>query len=378
MKKFTISLLLVLLPFIGAEAAEKKAYEIPRTEVVPIQDSERARSYELYIRLPEDYSSDSDKKYPVIYTTDAVWHFEMLSGATEYLMPDVILVGISWQKDLDPEAEFVSRFRDYTITELSNPEHQARYQAGQARDHLRFIRNDVIRYVGANYRANAGERVYFGYSLGGQFGAYALLAEPDTFKHYILGSPAFGQRSVEHIDELEAGAASRREELSANVFVSIGELEESEMETTEEFMSVLQRRGQAGLAVTGLEIIEDSDHGTAFPETVIRSIKWLSSELKSADLRAERSITVSGEEADWLAWNGPEGNLTSLGNGLFDDGAFGLEQDVVAAVGLGLLRDRRGRRAARDHLLGWRVGLPGGARCVDRRRAVALPDLRDL
>ena len=103
-----------------------------------------------------------------------------------------------------------------------------------------------------------------------------MLAQPDTFKHYILGSPALGRRGAQFIDELEAKTAPRRQALNANVFVSIGELEENRMGAVENLVSVLQRRRQSGLTLTGLEIIEDSDHGSAFPETVIRGVKWLS------------------------------------------------------------------------------------------------------
>ena len=44
------------------------------------------------------------------------------------------------------------------------------------------------------------------------------------------------------------------------------------------------------------------------------------------DLRTERSITLPRDGADWPVWSGPEGNLTSLGNGVFDGGAFDLER----------------------------------------------------
>lgn len=274
-KKLTFSFLLLLV-FNSVEASEIKPYEMPRTQVASIKDSRADRQYELYIKLPEEYSTDPAARFPVIYTTDAVWHMDMLSGATEYLMPNVILVGISWQKALDTEDEFVSRFRDYTVTEFSDPETQAKYQAGQAGKHLNFICNDVIPYVENNYRTEPGERTYFGYSLGGLFGAYVLLVKPDTFTHYILGSPALSQGSSRYISELEAKTASRQQEMSANVFVSIGQLEEDKMDPTERFVSVLQRRSEAGLTLSGLEIIEGSDHGTAFPETVIRGIKWLS------------------------------------------------------------------------------------------------------
>lgn len=272
MSKLASLVVLLFLPFVSLSASETKLYEIPRTQVWPILDSASDRQYELYIKLPGNYEENTDKKYPVIYTTDAVWHFDMLSGATEYLMPDVILVGISWQKNIDDEREFVSRFRDYMVVKSES----ADIPTGEASSHLSFIRNDVIKFVEKKYRADPKSRSYFGYSLGGQFGAYILFAAPDTFQNYILGSPAFNERSAKYIDALEAEMADRQQEMNANVYVSIGELEESEMDATADFFSVLLRRSKAGLQLTGLEIIEDSDHSAAFPDTVIRSVKWLS------------------------------------------------------------------------------------------------------
>ena len=254
------------------EAGAQKSYAMPGTQVVPVPDTKADRQYELYVKLPEDYQKNTDLKYPVIYTTDAIWHMDMLSGARDYLMPDVILVGISWQKDLDGEVAYASRFRDYSLEKVAG----SKTPRGEAANHLSFIRDDVIKYVEDNYRADPGERTYFGYSLGGVFGAYVLLAEPETFKHYILGSPALGPRSAKYLDALEGKMAPRQKEFNANVFLSIGELEKSQMEVTKDLVSVLQRRSQAGLTLTGLEVMEDSDHGTAFPVTVIRSIKWLS------------------------------------------------------------------------------------------------------
>lgn len=136
MRRATLALFVLTLLGAGAltavhaEAGERSPYAMPRTHVVSIQDTTSDRPYELYVKLPEGYAEETDKKYPVIYTTDAAWHMDMLSGATEYLMPDAILVGISWQKDLDPDKAFASRFRDYTVTEYSNPETQATHQGG--------------------------------------------------------------------------------------------------------------------------------------------------------------------------------------------------------------------------------------------------------
>ena len=52
--------------------------ELPRIQVIPIEDTKNDRQYELYIKLPEDYSENKDKKYPVLYSTDAMWHIEIL------------------------------------------------------------------------------------------------------------------------------------------------------------------------------------------------------------------------------------------------------------------------------------------------------------
>ncbi|QKG70344.1 alpha/beta hydrolase [Erythrobacter mangrovi] len=273
LKIFAISFLLSL-PINIVRAGEPAAYEMPRTQVLAIEDAANDRQYELYIKLPDGYSESTDKQYPVVYTTDAKWHLDMLSGATEYLMSDSILVGISWQTNLGADEEHHSRFRDYTTFQVDNQELQSQYNFGQANKHLAFIRDDVIPLVASKFRAEPNERTYFGYSLGGAFGAYVLFAEPDLFQNYILGSPAFSAKSATQIDQAEAQLAPQQL-ADVNVFVSIGELEESEMEITEEFVSVLNRRNGNGLVVTGLEIIEDSDHGTAFPATTLRGIKWL-------------------------------------------------------------------------------------------------------
>lgn len=270
----------LLMPTIAsAQASERKPYEMPRTQVVPIQESGTDRQYELYVKLPRDYEKNTDTRYRVIYTTDAVVHMDMLSGATEFLMPDVILVGISYQKNhaLADERANASRFRDYSVEEFDNPEIQARFQGGQADNHLSFIRDQIIPHIEENYRTDPAERTYFGYSLGGAFGGHIVLSEPETFKNYVLGSPSFGRNNsrVDYFKSLEASTAGGQQPTEINVLLTIGGLEESTRKATEDFMSVLQQRSPFGLALTGLEIIEDLDHAGAFPETAIRGVKWL-------------------------------------------------------------------------------------------------------
>ncbi|NVJ97309.1 MAG: alpha/beta hydrolase [Alphaproteobacteria bacterium] len=293
MKKFVILLVSIFLPLMDAQGSDHKSYEILRTEVVPITDSQTGRMYDLYIRLPEDYGKDAAEKHPVIYATDGDWHMPLLSGAAEFMLPNAIVVVMSWQKDSAKDFEgderpFLSRFRDYTVLPWPNPDVQAKFKAGQAANHLAFIRDDVIKYVETTYQTDPAERIYFGFSLGGEFGSYILFEKPDTFKHYVLGSPAFDSESFKFIQDLAAKRAEDGTSLNANVYVSVGENETDAIPFIESFMSLLQHHKTAGLNPKELEIVERSGHSEAFPATAVRSFKWLS------DLMAED--TVGGQQ----------------------------------------------------------------------------------
>lgn len=278
--------LLLFVPFAHVQADPQRGYVMPRTEVVPITDSETNRQYELYIKLPSDYAKNAEIKHPVIYTTDGAWHMEAVSGTAEFVLPNAIVVAISWQKDAavdfqGDERLHLSRFRDYTIIPHTNPEVQAKYNVGQARNHLTFIRDDVIKYVEANYQTDPAERIYFGFSLGGEFGAYILFEEPDTFKHYVLGSPAFDPESLKFVKDL----AATDKPMDANVFVSVGEKETDVIPMIQDFMTTLE--GEDGLNTKELEIVANSGHSEAFPATAVASFKWI------VDLMAEAK---AGEE----------------------------------------------------------------------------------
>jgi len=279
----TIQLLILIIAIAGNAAfaqeytGENSKLSFARTKVVPIKDTKNGRQYELYIRLPEKYSEKTDVKHPVIYYTDAPWHVEVLSGSTEYILENAILVGISWQKDLNKKSKaYLSRFRDYSFVKSKNPKHQAKYQFGHANDHLEFIRNTVIKYVEGNYRTDPTNRTYFGYSLGGEFGTYILLTQPNTFKNYILGSPSLDHTSTPYILKLGSKATAS----NANVFISYGRLEKKLGAYVDKFIAMLKARNDQSLSLT--HIVVEGTHQIAFPMTAIRGIYWLSDLLKNS------------------------------------------------------------------------------------------------
>ena len=267
----------------GPPSEQYSNLELARIQVVPIKESRTGRQYELYIKLPEKYSENADSKHPVIYFTDAMWHVEILSGSAEYVVENAILVGISWQKDISEDlinemGPHVSRFRDYTMTEHTNSEYQQKYHFGQAANHLDFIRVDVISFVESNYRTDPDNRTYFGYSVGGAFGTYILFVEPKTFKHYILGSPTT-LFDDSFIYEHEMISSQKRKDLEANIFVSVGALEEEDMVSQANGLVSTLNKDYTTLS-SKLTVIEAADHGQAFPMTAVRSMYWLAELIK--------------------------------------------------------------------------------------------------
>lgn len=275
MTLLSILCLLAIQDIFSQQNVNATQLALPKIKVVPIEDTQLDRQYELYIKLPENYSDTSDIKHPVIYYTDAMWHVEMLSGSAEYMLENTILVGISWQLDINKElleerGAHVSRYRDYSMNESSNAAHQAKYQFGQAGNHLNFIRNTVIPYVESQYQTDSGSRTYFGYSLGGEFGAYILLNEPQTFRNYVLGSPSI-RGEVPTLMEYNQNAPSS---LKANVLISYGSEEKEAGEEIEKFIALLRGRKDTSLSLE--PIVVEGSHQTAFPRTAVRSMDWLS------------------------------------------------------------------------------------------------------
>jgi len=237
-----------------SEVVELKAYEMPRTQIIQVSNSETDTLNTLYVKLPVGYEKNTDLEYPVIYFTHPVQHIEILSAVTENLIEDVIIIGLTWQKGMN---------------------------YGNLDSYVNFIRNDVFKMVESKYRADADRRTYFGYSSGALVGAYILSKHPNTFENFILGSPALGvdHEVIRKIYELQSTTAEDRKKLNANVFISYGTLEGKDSPHFEKFITMLKNINDESLTVQRT-IIEGGNHQTAFPMTVVRSVTWLSDLIK--------------------------------------------------------------------------------------------------
>lgn len=164
-----------------AQAQEPISNEIGQRYVIESKILGEPRP--LLIHLPEGYTA-SKEKHPVIYLLDGESHFRHAVNATSILrqyemMPKSIVVAIPNLED--------TRGRDLG-SERANFE--------------RFIVDEVINFVAANFRTN-GQRTLFGHSAAGGFVLSLLRNERgDSFDNFIVASPAMSMKSVSQFETL--------------------------------------------------------------------------------------------------------------------------------------------------------------------------------
>ena len=99
-------------------------------------------------------------------------------------IPEAILVGIQWGGD-NPDPNLL-RARDFSPSNMP-----AFPNSGGAENFLQFIKQELIPFMGREYRTDPN-RVLMGSSFGGLFTLYALFNEPNLFNGYIPTSSASG------------------------------------------------------------------------------------------------------------------------------------------------------------------------------------------
>lgn len=243
---------------------------IPETEVRRLDSSVTGRSYDIYVRLPDEYVQDRVKKYPVLYVLDGQWDFKLLDsiyGGLYYdgFVPEMIIVGITYSGS---NADYGAlRAMDYTPVPdvfISG--------SGDAPKFFAFIKEQLIPFIEANYRADSSQRALMGSSFGGTFSLYAMFTEPKLFSRYVIGSPivTYGHRFA---FEQESAYASSHKDLPVRLFLSVGELEPM-AGPVQEFMQIIREHNYTGLEIE-TRIIEGERHAGNKPEAYNRGLRFI-------------------------------------------------------------------------------------------------------
>ncbi|SMR75945.1 MULTISPECIES: alpha/beta hydrolase-fold protein [Stenotrophomonas] len=275
-------------PAAQGEAKESAATAVPGvvlpdTEALRVHDPV-GRDYPIWVALPADYAAHPEKRYPVLYVTDALYSFPLvrsvrnLVGQQGVNIEDFILVGLPPQEGLTSKQ---SRSRDYT------PSDPVRTPAGYYSDdvtyggaaHYRdFLADHALPMIDARYRTDPARRVFAGHSYGALFGAYVLTTQPDMFGTYILSSPSlwFDQGLLPRMQD-----AAVMPSQPTRVLLSVGGYETVKpgprystgndmLRQTADFTGQLQGSGRK-LQVENI-VIDDEDHLTVYPRVITRAL----------------------------------------------------------------------------------------------------------
>jgi predicted alpha/beta superfamily hydrolase len=145
-------------------------------------------------------------------------------------------------------------------------------RSGGADHFLRFIREELIPFVGAEYRVDPHDRCLWGDSLGGLFGLHVLFSQPDTFTRYILGSPWIDQDN-HPVFQCEHVYAMQHTDLQVRVFMGVGSQEFAfVINNLVKLAGLLQDRGYGGLELT-MQIFEGESHVSVMPINLSKGIR---------------------------------------------------------------------------------------------------------
>lgn len=260
-------------------STEGAPYALKDTQVWTVPDPVSGRQYEVFVALPPNYESQPQRRYPVLYVTDADYAFPVLRQITRRMnldgpvIEDFILVGLSYSRG---DSGKVSRGRDYTPT----PGGKAGYGGGPA--YQTYLKTQALPFIDARFRTDPKRRAFLGHSYGGLLGAQILFTEPGLFRTYILGSPSFWFDDGRMM-RMEADYARAHRDLPADVFMYVGGYEtpgthprnNRETDLVGDMRAMernLRSRGYPGLRVQSIAL-EDEDHLTVAPVGFTRALR---------------------------------------------------------------------------------------------------------
>ena len=172
----SLILFTLLTPYFALANEPVKQYEV-------LQSKQLDEQRRILVILPDDYLTNTNKKYPVIYLLGAYGDLPMLTGMLERLQ----------QQDSAPQAivamiENTDRTRDLTPTVNQDPRGPVG-QGGGGDKYLDFIEFELIPHMNKTFRTH-DFKIVMGSSIGGLLVIHSLQSRPHLFQAHMAFSPA--------------------------------------------------------------------------------------------------------------------------------------------------------------------------------------------
>lgn len=273
----------------GAHAqtiADAAPYHFPDSVVLPLRGANGV-DYDIYVRLPPDYRTSSDR-YPLILLLDADYSFVLASNIVEHLAdrmnqaPKAIVAAIAYRGVYPDRHRYrLERTRDYTPLRFPTGGYGPAYQAhsGGGPQFLELIDKAILPLLDQRYRTAVGERTLVGHSYGGLFASWALQERPDLFNRFLIVSPSLWYADrliISREQQLRTTRLPRR----TRVYLAVGSWEEQPengghmVTELQRFATQLTDRDDPNLTVLH-RVFEDETHASIFPAAFSTGIRHL-------------------------------------------------------------------------------------------------------
>ena len=110
-----------------------------------------------------------------------------------------------------------------------------------------------------------------GYSAGGLFGLYVLFHNPDLFSKYFIGSPSITSFQDSITFEYESDYAKSQNDLQADVFMSVGQLEIENSESMKRIADLMYSRNYKNLKLKTM-VFENENHYTCYSVALSKAL----------------------------------------------------------------------------------------------------------
>lgn len=249
--------------------------EIKDTELRTLKSKHVGEEYKINIFFPKDYNKEN-KRYPVVYVLDAEYNFGCVAYIARRLIKNgdiskILLVGIAY--DTEYEDFYDKRFRDSTPESTIHGRN-----SGGAERFTSFLEKELIPFIDQNFRTVPGDRTIVGHSITGFYCCYVLFRHPYLFDRYIVVSPSLWFSNGVAL-EYEEAFASKNRDMSASVFLSVGEDESQRIrEDSVNLSKTISKRKYPHLRFQ-FSLVEGENHRSLFPFAFSRGLRFVFSDI---------------------------------------------------------------------------------------------------
>ncbi len=181
----TIGSLLIFQQKLFAQSTTNQSTQHSTEIVDSIYSKTMEENRSFWVKIPETYNPDSDKKYAVVYLLDGFSLKNTLETVYDnywgHYLPEMILVGVSNR---------TNRTRDLTTSQIKMRHGSAmNVETGGAETFTQFMEEELIPYIDNKY-PTMPYRTLIGHSYAGLFTINTLINHRHIFENYIAIDPS--------------------------------------------------------------------------------------------------------------------------------------------------------------------------------------------